>query len=371
MLSHRLSSSLGLVGVDLGTRAIKMLQVREHGGALDVLGAASIELTDQDDSGDDLSSRIRASFAAGRFTGRKCVVSLPRSDINLQSIRLPKMPVEELQQAVAWEASQRFGIDRAAMEVDYIRTGACVQSGENREEILIIAASHDVIHERLAPLQAANVRPVALDTGFAALVRLFGRHARRREDTDVRAVVEVGASGATVMILRGDQVALCKPIAIGGDSFNRAVAEHLQIDMRQARGLRAQRIAGSLAGTDAGGDQATDRAVYEAVRPLMGDLVKDVMLCQRYYGVTFRGHPPKEIILTGGDGLEPSLDMMITQACKIPVVFDDERASLDRMAKSERAVRLDCPAARWAAAAGLSLRGIGRSSASRRHREAA
>src|SRR5437773_5274937 len=39
-----------------------------------------------------------------------------------------------------WEASQRFGFDRQAMEVDYLQTGASLQSGENREEVVLIAA---------------------------------------------------------------------------------------------------------------------------------------------------------------------------------------------------------------------------------------
>ena len=41
---------------------------------------------------------------------------------------------------------------------------------------------------------------------------------------------------------RGDQIAFCKPINIGGEQFNQAVAEHLQMDERAAADLRAARI---------------------------------------------------------------------------------------------------------------------------------
>lgn len=374
-----------------------MLQVREQAETRHVVGAARIDLplasvspkdartskgstgkaavepidipdegTDRSPTGSDLlTEQLHTAFAAGGFTGRRCVVSLAREDISIQSLRLPKMPDHELRQSAVWEASQRFGFDRHAMEVDFIRTGATLQSGENREEVILIAASHAAIHARLEPVLAAGLRPVAIDTGFAALVRTFSRQARRDDDASlVRAIVEIGTSGATVLIVRGDQIAFCKPIAISGNQFNQAVAEHLQMDPRAAAELRSARIAAIVGGGNSPGsitDPATDRAVFEAVRPLMGELVKEVTLCLRYYGVTFRGHPPDRIILTGGDGLEPRLDELMTRSCKLPVVFDDSNAILAGLIGDIHSTlnRTPGPAASWAVSAGLSLRGIG------------
>jgi type IV pilus assembly protein PilM len=285
------------------------------------------------------------------------------------------MPDHELRQSAVWEASQRFGFDRHAMEVDFIRTGATLQSGESREEVILIAASHAAIHARLESVLAAGLRPVAVDTGFAALVRTFSRQSRRDDDrSQVRAIVEIGHSGATVLIVRGDQIAFCKPIAINGAMFNQAVAEHLQMDQRAAGELRSARIAAKALSSERDThasstpphspesitDPATDRAVFEAVRPLMGELIKEVTLCLRYYGVTFRGHPPDRIILTGGDGLEPRLDELMSRACKIPVVFDDTNFVLGGLIGGIYSTlnRTPGPAASWAVAVGLSLRGM-------------
>ena len=102
-----------------------------------------------------LTERLRTALARGRFRGRRCVVSLPRGDVRLQSIRLPKMPSSELRQAATWEASQRFGLDRESMEADYVRTGALLQSSESREEILIVAVAQELIGSRLEPVLAA------------------------------------------------------------------------------------------------------------------------------------------------------------------------------------------------------------------------
>ena len=132
----RFSTSIGLVGIDIGASAIKLLQLREHAGGLRVVGAGKVDRHDTHSGpgdNDALIEQLRGAFAAGGFTGRRCVVSLPRTEIRVQSVRLPSMPEEELRQAAVWEASQRFGFDRNAMEVDIIRTGAELQGGENRE----------------------------------------------------------------------------------------------------------------------------------------------------------------------------------------------------------------------------------------------
>jgi type IV pilus assembly protein PilM len=395
----RFSSSLGPIGIDFGSSGVKMLQLREQSGALEVVGAARVDVplarvagatplpnastaapgpskeTPADPAvaappsahSDRLAEQLSAACVSGGFAGRRCVISLARQDVCLQSIRLPKMPDDDLRQSAVWEASQRFGFDRNAMEVDFIRTGATLQSGESREEVVLIAASHAAIHARLEPVLDAGLRPVAVDTGFTALVRTFSRQVRREADRAVvRAIVEIGLSGSTVLILRGDQIAFCKPFAISGTDFNKAVAEHLQMDEHAAAELRAARIAAAAAEADpaTGGpitDPSTDRAVYEAVRPLMGELVKEVTLCLRYYGVTFRGHPPERIILSGGDGLEPRLDDTLAKACKLPVGFDDTAPMLGGLIGPIRSTlnRTPGPAACWAVAAGLSLRGIG------------
>lgn len=356
MFGGRFSASIGLVGVDFGSRAIKMLQVRQQAGTLRAVGAARVDLTGQSLEGGALAEHLRAAFASGGFTGRRCVVSLPRKDVRVHSVRMPRMGDEELQQAATWEAVQRFGFERGTMEVDVIRTGAELQGGEHREEVLLIAAPHAAISRCVEPLLAAGLRPVAMETHFTALARAFSRGPGGESGPmQVRAVVEVGATGATVLILRGDDIAFCKPIAIGGDHFDRAVAEHLQMDIDAARNLRAGRLA---AAGGALSDPSVERAEYDAVRPLLGSFAKEVVLCIRYYGVTFRGQPPDHLLLTGGDGLEPRLAETLAEQCKLPVqVEDPDLAALPR--DIGRILRGAAgPGAWWPVATGLSLRGI-------------
>ncbi len=118
MFARRFSGATGHVGIDFGTRAIKMLQLRENRHRLRVVGAGMVAVPATAgviDRG-SLTDQLRGAFASGGFTGRRCVVSLRREDVCVQSVRLPRMPDDELRQAAVWEAAQRFGFDRTAME---------------------------------------------------------------------------------------------------------------------------------------------------------------------------------------------------------------------------------------------------------------
>jgi type IV pilus assembly protein PilM len=366
------------VGVDFNPRVTRLLQLRLHRGDLGVIGAGRVEMTRDgaaEVSGEALTERLRAAFASGGFTGRRCVVSLPRHVVQVQAVRLPRMPDAELAQAAAWEAAQRFGFEREQTQADFIRTGAPAKAGDAREEVLLIATTRDAISRYLEPLMAAGLHPVALDTDFSALARVFGRHYRRAVDREqVRAIVDVGSSGSTLLILQGDEIVFCKAISIGGDHLDQAVAEHLQLAPSAASELRAARIA-EIGRADAGppeADAATQRAIFEAVRPLIGDLIKEVTLCLRYYGVTFRGAPPARLILAGSSSLEPRLSEMLEAGCKLPVVMDDPRSSVGDLAPQIESLlhRNPGPGACWAVAAGLSLRGLSRARSVRRDDDA-
>jgi type IV pilus assembly protein PilM len=272
---------------------------------------------------------------------------------------------EELAQAVHWEAAERFGVEHDALQTDFIRTGATAQGREQREEVLIIAARTAEIHRWVEPMLAAGLRPVAIDTHFGALARVFSRSLRRTTDREtVHAVIEIGRTGSVMLILRGDQVAFCKMPEIGGQRLDEAVSSRLQIDLRAAADLRIARMrAGSLGVLDADA-RATDRAVYHAVRPLLEELIDEFTLCLRYYGVTFRGRPPGRVIIAGGESREPHLDELIEQRCRITVTRDDDLDTLASISDQVRAPRGDGrPDETWAVAAGLGLRGVGRRSA--------
>lgn len=370
-MASRLSSSMGCVGIDVRSRTVRLLQVRMAGDQWHVVGAAQIDAPlGAADSWSPTPTEVLSALTSGGFAGRRCVLSLPRSCVKVQAVRLPQMSADELAQAVEFEASHRFGMDRSELQVDYLPTSALDQGNENRDELLLVAAAEADVNHHLEPWLEGGLRPIAVDVDFAAVAGLI---AATEGTKSVRAAVDVGRTGSSITVIRHGQVAMYKEIAIGGCTFDHAVSEHLDIDHDAAAELRRARQDAPHDNDEGGLDGATSRAVYEAVRPLMNDLVKEISLCLRYYGVTFRGHPPSSILLIGEHACEPRLDEHVAKGCKIPVRCDvdgDVLSAIEtgiRTALNRRVGTLGA----WAVAFGMSLRGIEQQSIARMSRAAA
>jgi type IV pilus assembly protein PilM len=362
-----LATQVGPIGIDFSAHGVRMLQLRRRRGQFHVVAAVVVDRPSADEPAKHASAKltqdVQNALANFGFKGRRCVVALPREDLLLQSVRLPQLADAELKQAARWEAAERLHLDSDAIEIDFIRMGEIQRPSEVRDEVLLVAALRERLHDRLAPLIAGGLRPVAVDASFMALARCHSMRCRRDTDRDhVRGILEVGATGSTFMVLRGDQVAMCKALAFGGRDFDSAVAAHLGIESEVARDLRAKRLQGrGGAGVQEAPDcDSADRAIFEAVRPIIDQLIKEVGLCLRYYNVTFRGRPAEQIVLAGSEALEPHLDDMLARGCKLPVVLDDPVTPVgdlfDEIAKS--IAHCTAPPQSWAVAAGLSLRGF-------------
>ncbi|MAT81514.1 MAG: hypothetical protein CMJ29_07705 [Phycisphaerae bacterium] len=371
MLIDRFKDGAGCVGVEFTERLVRLLQVRSWKDQLDVTGVSIQPMSRTSEPGSDqdvLSARLRSAVVAGGFVGRRCAVCLPRNDVQLYVTRLPEMPEDELREAIRWEAADRLGIDHKSVEADCIRTGAVAEGGRN--EILIVATPTEVIGRRLEAVMAAGLRPMAVDTHFGAVARVFSRHHRREADqSSIRAVIEVGDTSSTLIVLHGERIALCRSLDIGGCHMDARVAEHLGLELDAAADLRRVRLQAGISSEVSGIDPSTDRAVHESLRPLLEELAREVLMCLRYYGVTFKGQRPGRLMLTGAEACEPGLASAIAQRCSMSVEMDDERATLQRLETSLLGTRMNnCgPASAWAVSAGLSLRSL---AATRRRRAA-
>lgn len=352
-MTSRLGAPTGHVGIAFEDRDIHMLQLREYRDGLKVMGAALVPGSEGDRSSEQLAESLRSAFITGGFVGRKCVVSVPRSDVWMQVVRLPHMPDGELNEAVAWEAAERFELDREALQCDWIQTGG---SAGDRQEVLIIAVNRSCLDARLNSVLQAGFRPVAVEAGFTGVARLFSRQFRREADGGrVRAVLDVGSSGSMLMVLRGRDLAFCKPVSVGGRHLDDRVAAQLDLDLEGARDLRAARLDG---GTPL--DPSTDGAVGDAVRPVLAELAREAMRCLRHYSVSVRGERPEYLVLSGADASEPGLAGMVHGVCRVDVHLDDEAQSVTTLSQglAESLPGRAGPVGGWVAAAGLSLRGV-------------
>jgi|GEM_PF-683213 len=345
--------NIGPIGLDLGAEAPRLMQVR-HG-----IDAPRMALTVRCEPGDGLVQRALAAVHAmrkARFVGREVVIGLPSSFARMHVARLPAMAGADAREAIAWEAAERNAMARESIVADAIPTGAPAPHGDAKEEQLVVAAPADELEQALGALVDAGFEPVAVEPRFMAIARAMSRRARRDADvTNVRAILHVEQHGSCIMVLRGDRIAFCREIPVGGETLDTAVASRLSVPVEAAATLRAHRIAAAR-GMAPAVDAVAEESALAATRATIDALAGEVALCLRYYGVTFRGGQPGRVVVSGPHGAEPRLAEIVAETTRAEVVpFDRE---LPTAAAEGGDVRLGAGEfASWIAAYGLACRG--------------
>lgn len=357
----------GPIALDIGRDGVRMLQLEAVGKAMSAVAAARWEFPPNAPASgaarnELMVEAVREMLLGGRFRGRRVVTCLSFADLVLRQVRMPPMPEDELRAAVQWEANERFGFPVSPELLHYVVAGEVHQGGEGRCEVLLIATREETVESRLALLDAMGLRPVCIDAEPACLFRSFERFLRRDADASVVTVLaEIGQTGTRVLISRGRQVKFIKWIEIGGQRLNQAVADHLHLNLEDARQLRARLMRQGWEGAEPAAQAAGGRDVYEAmhdaVRPVLEELGKELNLCLRYCAVTFRGGRSEGLTLLGGQAYDPCLRDQLAESTNLPCTCGRPLQGVD-LSRVDVGTDARGPMCDWAVASGLALRGL-------------
>lgn len=360
MLKKRIKT--GPIAIDVGTTAVRLLQLA-HGGREPIVHAAAFEEIPRDAwAGGMRADAVKAAIADGlkhaSFRGRECVTCLSTGEFLLKSIRLPPMPAEELASAVEFEAMDRFNLAAGAAQFRHIPAGEVRHGNELKQEIIVFAGLSEAIAARIGLLQSLRLKPLVIDAAPCAMTQSFVRFLRRADDMHVVNVfLDVGYKATSVVITHGVDITFLKVVDVGGEHFNQAAAGALNVTPQEAAKLRVRVM------RQEGGRRADDKsavadeiclAIGDSLRASVERLSREVQLCLRYFAVTFRGQQPAAITFVGGEAHEPQLAKIISESTDIPCTIGNPLRGLANAGAAGGPDRRTLAPA-WSAAVGLAL----------------
>jgi len=351
------------IGIEIGASGVRMLQLRLGRAGWHVIAAAGhdYEVPLPEDNVPErtriISDAVRLAKSQTSFEGTDCISCLSTSDMLFRAARLPKMADSELDKAAAWEAADRFNMEVDDLQTIWIRAGEVTQGNESRDEVILVSVPKNLVCSHLDALIENRLRPIAVDTSFAAVTRATCRTLRRNSDlSTVQMIIDIGPKMSSVILTRGNQFAFLKTIPVGGHHLNTAVAKALNMSEVEAMEIRRRRMQPGENQAEPS-DRRVDRAIFEAVRPYMHDLAQEASLCLRYYSVTFRGARPNGVKITGLDAAEPNLSSVIAEHLKLPTEIAKPFDGIDISKTNLGGDRRSSCHSDWTTTLGLTLRG--------------
>ena len=392
------------IGIDFGSDGLRMAQVEEVDGDFKLVAAARADVPNhvRNDPAAKLaffSDTARDLFAQGNFRGRRVVLSLPASVMSIQHVRMAKMDEAALKQALPWECRGRLPYDPSHALLRHMVAGEVFAEGEQRNEIIVMAAKREWVNQLLAAAAKAKLDVIGMNVEPKATVDCFANVYRRKSDTEiVNMFVDIGCSATRAVVAKGTQILFARVIPIGGDHFTRAVAAAKKVGFEDAKILRIKlchalaltdlnrskattvrpRLEGDTAhrraedlvevetveptnqpGTELGGHPLEPDAlqVETAIREPLDRLVQELSLCRRYHEATFPALHIGRLVFVGGEARHRSLCQQIAQSMDLAAQVGDPMVRMGRTTTvgPESGIDRRLPQPDWVVPIGLSM----------------
>jgi len=286
----------GMVGVDIGSSAVKAVEIKVSGKGGDEYQLVNIglELLPQEaivdgaimDAGAVIDS-IQRLFQDSKIKTADCATGVSGNAVIVKKISLPQMSAEELSESIHWEAEQYipFDIQDVALDYEVIEGGG---SGGNMD-VLLVAVKKDKISEYTSALTQAGRNPTIMDVDVFALQNCYEMN-YGIDPGRVVALLNIGASIMNVNVVKGGTSVFQRDIAAGGNQYTDAIQKDLNLSFEQAEALKK-------------GEQV-DGASAESLHPILQavseNLAMEIQKTFDFFRATSQEDRIDQIFLSGG-----------------------------------------------------------------------
>ena len=246
-----LGKKRGLVGLDIGSAAVKAVELKTggKGGAEYQLVNIGVEPLPPEaivdgaimDSGAVIDAIQRLYQQQKIKTGDVCV-GVSGNAVIVKKISLPQMSAEELSESIHWEAEQYIPFDIQDVAIDYeVIDGG----GGGNMDVLLVACKKDKISDYTSVISQAGKTASIVDVDVFALQNCYEIN-YGSDPGRVIALLNVGASVMNINIVKGGTSVFNRDIAVGGNQYTDAIQKDLNLSFEQAESLkRGGRVEGA------------------------------------------------------------------------------------------------------------------------------
>jgi type IV pilus assembly protein PilM len=233
-----------LVGLDIGSSALKAVELQPNGRGLKV-AAFAVEPVPPDTIVDGalidtgaVADSLRRLFDRRGFTARDVVASLSGNAVIVKKIALPIMTDQELDDSIHWEAEQYIPFDIQDVNLDYqVLDRGGPESGKGTMDVLLVAAKKDKIAAYTSVIEQAGRMPVVVDVDAFALQNAYEAN-YGTDPSSVVALLNAGASAINVNIVIGEQSVFTRDLSLGGNAYTEALQKDLNLPFDLAEGIK-------------------------------------------------------------------------------------------------------------------------------------
>ena len=318
MLKEKLGSAFSfldttappLIGVDISSTALKLVELSESGKGAYRLERYAIEPLPKDvvtdgniDNLDQVAEALRRAHKRLGSRNRNVALALPAAMVITKKIIVPAgQTEEELELQVETEANQYIPFALDEVNLDFQILGPA-PNNPDEVEVLIAASRKEKVEDRVAIADAAGLKPRVMDVESYATEEAFRMVTpslpANGRDQNI-ALVDIGAHVMHFYVLRNNQILFSRDQAFGGNQLTHEIQRAFNLSPEEAES--AKKNAGLPENYD-----------VDVLQPFMETLALEVTRALQFFFTSTSYNQVDQIVLSGGCALVPGLDELVAK----------------------------------------------------------
>lgn len=319
---QRSQKKSSIVGLDIGSSSVKVVEIQEGGGKCSLLRAKRV-VVDQADPDGLIRALRKASWGVPLEEGRIASVVTDPRDV-FHKLTLPEMPKSELRETIVWQLKDQLPFAIGEAEWDYEVLRSFVEKDVKKVEIGVIVSPKESIRKHLALLQKVAAAPSRLIPAPLAIASLLKKG--KKSFREPAAVLDIGRSGGELSIFQNGALQFLRPLPVSADDFTKALLVPIRVgdemmtltdkeagEVRDAYGLCQEE---NLSLPDL---PVRPSSVLPLVRPIAERLASEIERSLIFYQENVQGGKVSQLFLFGEGAALKGLSVFLSDSLGIEV----------------------------------------------------
>ena len=344
-----IGGSKSIVGLDIGSSSIKVVELKRAKGQLHVanLGIAPLASDIVVDSmivdSGSVSSAISNLFSEHKIKGKSVATSVSGHSVIVKRIPMNYLSDQELADSIEAEAAQNIPFDIHDVNIDY--QNLTEDETSPQMDVLLVAVKKDKILNYTNVLSMAGKSPAVVDIDAFALQNCYEYNYDPAPSATV-ALLNLGASVMNINIVRGATPLFTRDVSVGGNQYTDSLQKELDLSFDEAESLKLGKKIGTV----------SEDATLPILQQVTEIIVLEIQKTFDFFRASAGGEHIERIYLAGGSCKVPGLVEALRQEFSLPVeILNPFQRITPPVAADEMALVEENPG-QLAVAVGLALR---------------
>jgi len=312
-----------LVGIDIGSHAIKIVSLRKNGDQWALQQWAMIPYSD--DAGNEIAlserkdhiiSLLQNYMKSPGLASKRIATSVSGNSVIVRYVKMAKMTPAELSKSIKFEAEPYIPFNIEDVSLGFHVIGDVVEDGQVQMDTVIVAAKKDSVDVRVDILHGAGLQAAVLDVDAFALENAF-QQMNPMAAAETVMFINIGSSFTNMSIIEKGVSRVVRDVSIAGGTFSKAIQSQLQCDFKVAEQKKIS------IGLDAASEDPDAATVAEVLSAVAKDLIAEIQRSMDFYISQGSDRSISKIYLCGGGAALKGLEKAITEELHMEVSFFD------------------------------------------------